>query len=76
MRILEGLVEAHPECDEARAFLRDYRGVDVVPATTTPAQLGEMPRRTRPTVTVRDERYPRTGLVSSSGLHGGPELVR
>jgi len=34
MRILENVIEAHPECDEARALLRDYRGVEPVPEAT------------------------------------------
>jgi hypothetical protein len=34
IRILEGVLEAHPECDEARALLADYRGAE----TPSPAR--------------------------------------
>jgi serine/threonine-protein kinase len=42
VRILENVLEAHPEADEARALLRDYRG-DEAPAPASPAQAERAP---------------------------------
>jgi serine/threonine-protein kinase len=42
VRILENLLEAHPECDEARALLSDFRGSEVpVPASSARAERAE-----------------------------------
>jgi serine/threonine-protein kinase len=42
VRILEQLLEAHPECDEARALLRDYRGTEApAPISSARAERAE-----------------------------------
>ena len=42
VRILENLIEAHPECDEARALLSDYRGNEApAPASSAQAERAE-----------------------------------
>jgi serine/threonine-protein kinase len=42
VRILENLLEAHPECDEARALLSDFRGGEVpTPASSARAERAE-----------------------------------
>ena len=42
IRILENVIEAHPEADEARALLRDYRG-DEPPAPVSTARAERAP---------------------------------
>jgi len=42
VRILDNLIEAHPECDEARALLSDYRGNEApAPASSAQAERAE-----------------------------------
>jgi hypothetical protein len=42
VRILENLLESHPECDEARALLSDYRGSEApTPASSAQAERAE-----------------------------------
>ena len=44
LRILENVIEAHPESDEARALLRDYRGDEApVPANSARAEHSAAP---------------------------------
>jgi hypothetical protein len=44
VRILENLIEAHPESDEARALLRDYQGTEAAtPASTARAEQQPAP---------------------------------
>jgi serine/threonine-protein kinase len=45
VRILENVLEAHPEADEARALLRDYRGDDAPPPVSS-AQAVRTPTET------------------------------
>jgi hypothetical protein len=43
--ILENVIEAHPESDEARALLRDYRGDEApMPANSARAEHSTAPR--------------------------------
>ena len=44
IRILENVIEAHPESDEARALLRDYRGDEApLPANSARAEHSSAP---------------------------------